>query len=311
LGEVTESGQLALTTVLCIGILTSESWRTVRLRPYALRGGLLFVLLTLTAYRASWSPSLVLTLSLLAVAVTLWNGWEVRKTFRSGIEEGWLALLTLISMPLLWMNLVGNLKRGPWAGVFVAICLLILLSGRRFLLPFVGLAITTALLNAPVRARIGQSVDHFFISGGRSIIWEIGTELAARYPLGVGFKGSPILRNFSTEIPAELRHFHNNILNVVVETGWVAAAIFGWWIYSLLRAAFRHRGKGDGGLPVVFGCAVVSWQVAGMVEYNLGDKEVALVAFLLIGALIGTVPPDTLGTRLRPKGAPALEPPSR
>lgn len=33
-------------------------------------------------------------------------------------------------------------------------------------------------------------------------------------------------------------------------------------------------------------CAIISWQIAGIVEYNAGDSEVMLVVYTLVGLLV-------------------------
>jgi hypothetical protein len=39
-------------------------------------------------------------------------------------------------------------------------------------------------------------------------------------------------------------------------------------------------------LAVGTGCAIVSWQAAGLVEYNIGDSEVLILVWMLVGSLL-------------------------
>ena len=195
-------------------------------------------------------------------------------------------LITLI-IPLLLSAALINLKRGPWSGILIGALVLLFLYGRRYLIPLVVVLAISPLALSPIRLRIEQSTDHFFIRGGRAAIWEIGTELASKYPLGVGFQNSRFLRNFSPDIPAAMTHFHNNFINVVVETGWIGLALFVWWIGSILLAALREPYfSHEAILAATVGCAIISWQVAGLVEYNFGDAEVMLIVYILLGVLI-------------------------
>lgn len=189
------------------------------------------------------------------------------------------------------------------------------LSGRRLILPAVVTLLVLLFLMDPVRARLAQSVEHFFISGGRSSIWEVGVELASRFPLGIGYENCQILNLYSREIPPELEHFHSNVLNVLVEHGWIGLALYCWWLLSLWARAFprfaTHRESPTPAPPPPtsekeltpefsrerntksshyilrgLGCGLLSWQCAGLVEYNFGDSEVMLLAFLMSGLLV-------------------------
>lgn len=199
-------------------------------------------------------------------------------------KDRWLYLL---AFPVLISALIINLKRGPWAGVLVSIVVYFLIHKPRAILPVIVLAALLAATVTPIRDRILSAPEHFFISGGRSEIWDIGAELITTYPLGIGFRNSPILRQFSEAIPENLRHFHSNPINLLVESGVIGFLIFYWWIYLVLKEAFcfSHR-KILNPLITALGCSVLSWQVAGIVEYNIGDSEVLFVAYLMIGCLI-------------------------
>ncbi len=191
----------------------------------------------------------------------------------------WLAL----AMPLMICALLVNLKRGPWLGTLVgAVCLACFYS-RKLIVPLALAAISAAILVTPIRERILDSYEHFTIAGGRSTIWRIGAELASEYPLGIGYHNSGILREFSPEIPPELKHFHNNLLNIAAETGWLGVAVFVWLIMAIVRTCFKDREKP---LYVALGCAVISWQCAGLVEYNFGDSEVTILIWILLGLII-------------------------
>jgi hypothetical protein len=206
---------------------------------------------------------------------------------RAGTPGGKRRAVAVVILPLLAAAMLVNLKRGPWLGVAVGSLLFLGVYSKRFLVPLLVLMLLAIALVAPIRDRLAASSQHFFIAGGRSAIWEVGSDLALKYPLGIGFANSPFLQKFDPSIPSELKHFHNNFLNITVEGGWLALALFIWWIASLMRLAFERRSRApDSVLAVAAGCAILSWQVAGIVEYNFGDSEVLLVAYLVVGILI-------------------------
>lgn len=284
LGEVTESGQLALVIPAALGLALQLHDR--RLPPGRLFGsGLVtLVLCTGSGFYGKLPAAQPFVPAMLALASASWiaaHVWHARRSASSCSVFLWT-----VAIPLLVSALLLNLKRGPWAGVLVASILFALLYARR-LLPVALVVTIGALVSlAPVRERVLQSYEHFTISGGRSAIWAVGGEIASRFPLGIGFHNSRILRKFSAEIPPELTHFHNNLINIVVETGWLSAMIFAWWIFAVMHLAFgRLRRSQYTPLAFGLGAAIVSWQIAGLVEYNFGDSEVLLVALILIGAL--------------------------
>lgn len=249
LGAVTESGQLALGCVL--GIATAIALLGVRDRTIPLQAPLIT--------ESSKESGLIINKILVS-----------------------LAALTLCAA------LIINLKRGPWLGVFIGVGLFLLIHRRRLILPLIIIAFTLPLFIPEIYQRLAASREHFLIVGGRSEIWDIGLMLSQEYPMGIGYGNSPILRSFSTEIPKELTHFHNNFLNILVENGWFSLLAFLWWIVNSTYYAFRRvAGEADSSrlLKAGIGCALISWQVAGLVEYNFGDSEVLLVVYIALGLL--------------------------
>jgi hypothetical protein len=294
LGKMTESGQLTLTTVVALGLCImwyrslpkrpTGSYPLLSCNPYLT----VTVAITLTAalillgFRTeaafSWSATLTLTLvALTCLALTAYSMRRLEQPF------GLMTLLATTQLPLLLCALVVNLKRGPWLGVLVGASLLFLLYARRLALIAIAGAAFIVFAVAPVRQRLLDSWEHFTISGGRSTIWRIGTELASEYPLGIGYHNSGILRKFAPEIPPELKHFHNNLLNIAAETGWLGVAVFIWFIVAVVKVCFRDTSSP---LYVAIGCAIISWQTAGLVEYNFGDSEVTIVVWALLGLVL-------------------------
>lgn len=249
LGAVTESGQLALGAV--IGIASAIAILGVPERALSFRN----------PYSTDFSRESGLILTKISTS---------------------LAALTLCAA------LVINLKRGPWLGAFIGVGILLLIHRRRLIVPLIMIAVVLTLSIPEVYQRLAASKEHFLIVGGRSEIWDIGLTLSQEYPMGIGYGNSPILRSFSTEIPKELTHFHNNFLNILVENGWFSLLAFFWWIFNFIKYAFKCHTGDSASLRIIkagLGCALISWQVAGLVEYNFGDSEVLMVVYLALGVL--------------------------
>ena len=289
-GMVTQSGQISLTLFAALGAITVLGQGALSYREAGI-GLISFLFLTTTCFwrylglpegafpivASVTAVSLITIISLPFITPARWKTREARIRL-------WL---TSIALPLIAEALLVNLKRGPWAGILVGSLIFFSFYARKLVIPIVAVVVSLVVFVGPIRTRLLQSHDHFFIAGGRNVIWEIGGELAVKYPLGIGYENSGFLRNFSHEIPQELKHFHNNFLNILVEAGWLGLALYLWWIYLTLSNAFTS-GMKKAYKPIAHavGCAVISWQIAGLVEYNFGDSAVVSIAFMLVGILL-------------------------
>ncbi|MDC0358013.1 O-antigen ligase family protein [Oligoflexia bacterium] len=307
LGTVTESGQIALTLVLGFGLLIHLTQEILLARQSSTPNTKAFAFTNLPAQDVCWfllniaifcaigfslylhlSANTVALLSVAAGATILISLYRAYLHLnRSTATQALQTLLLSTFLPLIILALLINLKRGPWAGVICGSMILLAIYSKRLLIPLFAIVVCLFIFIEPLRLRLEQSSRDFFITGGRNVIWEIGGELATRYPLGIGFDNSQFLQKFSPEIPATLKHFHSNVLNILVETGWLGLGAYLWFILSLLMIAFRNNLPPPYSiLTTTIGCALIAWQVAGVVEYNFGDSEVYLVALLLCGVML-------------------------
>jgi hypothetical protein len=297
-GEVTESGQIGLTLLACLGLIhyieedrileNSPQHSSITLKLF----GIMITILTLLncfARSLNIAPLeanlLLLSIAIAAVSLLFYALLSIKK-FPFQVNS-YLPLLITFSLPILTATLIINLKRGPWAGVLCGLTIYLAAFKPKIIIPLFAAVLLISTTLAPVRERLITAQEHFFISGGRSEIWDIGKEMLQTYPLGIGFKNSPILQKFSNEIPTNLRHFHSNPINIAVETGLLGLALFLWWIFTILKTAknLPMRDSRFHPLAIAIGAAIVSWQTAGLVEYNFGDAEVLYVAYILIGLL--------------------------
>jgi O-antigen ligase len=299
LGEVTHSSQLALIYVVSFGatfLYNSKSLGNQFITPQILKlnSGRIIALITCvvmtslifsrTFQFSSFERNALLFVTLSLVAANLWYVFRLwlRNEGRSALAH----FLLIPCLPLLTTVFLANLKRGPWIGVIVGCSILLAIYSRKWIMPILLLIIFIFCTITPLKVRLLQSYDHFSIAGGRHAIWTIGSELALRYPLGIGFNNSSILNKFDTEIPSDLKHFHNNFLNITVETGWLGICIFIWWIIACLKQSWSIKDNNPNSiLARSIGCAIISWQIAGLVEYNFGNTEVFLVVLFLLGLL--------------------------
>lgn len=285
IGKIAESGQLGLVLIATLGLWirlrADQAAVPFRTTAIAAVNSVLFAAAGLSGQFCNGLDCAWWLLVLLVPcgALTYWHISRAPRERRAELLIGTLAL------PLMVAALLINLKRGPWIGSCCGILLLLLLTKRHRMLLFALATVAVALALEPVRMRLMQSGEHFYIHGGRSVIWEIAAELIVQYPLGVGWDNSGILQKFSTQVPQQLTHFHNNLLNVAVETGWLGLLSYIFWIAGALYWAFsvRHLSQIERMTAWSLGAALVSWQIAGVVEYNFGDSEVVFIAIAFCG----------------------------
>lgn len=311
-GPVTESGQLTLILPLlaAAGFLAhsreaADEYRNQWLSPIFTLP--LFVGLVLMVWpQTVFGPVSAGTVRALAAALVVVSGAallipRVRPAKVPSVFGGssrWMRVDVLVwpASALLFAAFVVNLKRGPWFGVFLELLLLGLLLTRKSLLTLFGFLLLFFIVIGPTRERISAFSEHFSISGGRKNMWELGADIAQRYPLGVGLSNASYMRQIDPTLPELHRHMHNNLLNVAVETGWLGMAVFCWWMVSAFVAALSawrlsQRGCGRlerqfGVLALCLGTALVGWQAAGLVEYNFGDGEVRTLALFTMGVIL-------------------------
>lgn len=304
IGKVSESGQICLTLIIGFTLLIflgssrnnptfSNNFGSMISLIKSKNFWLFLLNLTLFSLLA-FAPQLKLGMLLFMILLTVSSAFFIFAAInallllikQSPNPQRLGQLLLIYALPLIITALLVNLKRGPWCGAFAGLLLICLIYRKQAVLPLLAFIVIIFTAVTPLRNRLEQSSQHFFISGGRHVMWDIGIELASKYPLGIGFENSSFLREFSAEIPPEHDHFHNNFLNIIAETGWLCFGVFIWWILRLLKSAFRNRRHPpDRILAAGIGCSLIALLSAGVVEYNFGDSEVYLVLFLLVGIL--------------------------
>jgi O-antigen ligase len=290
LGKVTESGQLGMILPAACGWLWMHS-RNLQVSTQRISIPMIvgFALLFAVGFGAVYECPLPLQWA--AVGVFLVGAVVTTRVGRFPHPLGAL----MICLPVMAMALLVNLKRGPWIGVCVAAAFGLLVVSRR-LVPFLIFGVSAvAIFIPPVRERLAETYAHFTLPGGRQVIWSVGADLAVRFPLGLGFHNSRELRAFSAEIPADLTHFHSNFLNFLVEGGIMGLCAYLWFVgsflyfgWSIWRDERVPKVSPRGRVALGMLCGLLSWQVAGIGEYNFGDTEVLLVALVLIAVLIAS-----------------------
>ena len=92
-------------------------------------------------------------------------------------------------------------------------------------------------------------------------------------------------------------HFHSTPVQMLVERGlpalliWLVVIFFyGWTLLQAIRGIKHNPDGSKWPLGILLGClgGIVGFFVSGLVHYNLGDGEVALIFYLLMGVGVST-----------------------
>jgi O-antigen ligase len=201
--------------------------------------------------------------------------------------------------PLAWvaatLGLGATYVRGAWIGFGAGVLVVLgLLKRGRALVAVGAVALAVALVLVPtVRRRAESIVDPADPTARERIaMWSSALRMARDHPLtgiGPGHVKSEYPRYAAPEFQTKRRgHLHNTPLQILVERGLIGAAA---WV-AVFVAFFRGAASAFRGLPPAAGleralvggsiAAIAGFLVGGLFEYNFGDSEVALVAYVVM-----------------------------
>lgn len=210
----------------------------------------------------------------------------------SGLSGSWRPVAWLVMLA----GLIATYTRGAWIG-FVAGVLFVGASVRRGRLLLLGglVLLTLGALAAPYQLR------HRFTSMAdpegegvkeRTYMWRSGLAMWREHPIfGVGPGG--VKREYGRHALPEAAkkrtsHVHNTPLQIMVERGVVGVAAWLWIWAAFFRAGLRQLRR----LPpeasreraLVLGslAGIAGFLVAGLSEYNFGDSEVVMLAWVVM-----------------------------
>jgi O-antigen ligase len=191
--------------------------------------------------------------------------------------------------------LLGSLTRSSWVATFVALVLLVVLSGRLNLVRALAGAAVLAAVLAPislVQRVLSIGDPHDLSNYDRLCMVDAGLEMIADRPLfGIGpglVKEIYPLYRHPTAPRYRVPHLHNTFLQLGAERGLASlTAYLGMMAAAIGLALRRYRAEGGRGGPradlylgVVL--ALVAFNLAGLFEDNWDDSEVQRVALFVM-----------------------------
>lgn len=198
----------------------------------------------------------------------------------------WPRLLPYL-LALYTLAVLVTLKRGAWLGTAVALTIVGGMRSRLLVLVVVVVPLFAIATIPPVRARVEHTARDLYLPGNRYDIWRSTLDVIDRFPMGVGRKNGMILRDYPN-IPRNHKHAHNNLLQITLESGYLGAAAFLWWMASFGVLSWRTLrtippAKPSSAVALAVFSTFVGFHCAGLVEYNFGDSEVLEVFFIMMG----------------------------
>lgn len=294
-GPVTESGQILILFPLLFGVL----YFRIKESTAHVKKNLLFTLFSILIplLLFSWNRKFHFIPSQAAILFGIIGfsvvAFSIFSAYKNSKENHLSKLHSLIPIfaALIFAAFILNLKRGPWLAVALEVIAFGLIFSRKTMLWFLACMLLISLA-PPVAERISSFAEHFFIGGGRFDMWKLGFQLLERFPLGIGFGNSNLMRQFDPTLPLLHRHMHNNILNVALETGLLGAITYIWWLVHFVSQGFKKvrltgarfvQMRMESVYAILILISIIGWQVAGIVEYNFGDSEIRLLVLVFIG----------------------------
>lgn len=208
------------------------------------------------------------------------------------------ALLLFFSLVFMSLALLLTSTRASQLAFIISAFLIVIFNGNRKLLLGLAVIVLPAALIGLYALQKSRNVS-FFDSTDNSItwretVWREGVDLATNSPrhLAIGV-GMDSIKRFKEDwhlfdngkLP--MGHFHSTPLQLAVERGIPALLLWlmvlGVYWKQLISAIRRSESKIEKG--ILLGClgGSTGFFASGCVHYNLGDAEVAMIFFLLMG----------------------------
>jgi O-antigen ligase len=240
-------------------------------------------------YRARGFFSIYMTLAGVLSLVLLAN---LPRFLAGGALTRWLTAPGLVSLA----GLLATYTRGAWMGFAAGVVALLPTTRKgRWLLIGGLMVLGLAALAGPQHLRqrllsMGDADDPTVRE--RVYMWRSGLVMWRQHPvLGVGPGG--VKRDYSRyALPEAVKkhtsHVHNTPLQILVERGVLGLAAWLWIWVAFFRQGIGVLGRlpedagAERALVVGSMAAIVGFLVGGLSEYNFGDSEVVMVAWVIM-----------------------------
>ncbi|OGV66538.1 MAG: hypothetical protein A2283_07355 [Lentisphaerae bacterium RIFOXYA12_FULL_48_11] len=227
---------------------------------------------------------------MLGIVITLGFIFLYRRENKSAIL--WWLLLLLLTTGLLVM-----FKRGSWVCACVVVTLFVAFKTNWKYLLILAIVVISTVALPPVRARIAAVKEEWNVDkGGRMTMWfKIAPALRKQYPLGIGYQvlTNEMMKKIYRGVEPDRKHLHSNIVQVLVDTGWLGLIIYLLWMGKALvdGGMLIREARGLTGcyemFPMVLFLLLIALLLNGLVEYNFGRAPIVPAYGLIVGCIAG------------------------
>ncbi len=228
------------------------------------------------------------------IALIVLTAWLLLQR-QEGRSRTW-PVLGWFSLAILTWALLLTYTRNAWLGAIAGVAVILTFFKWRWLVP-AGLVLALLLFFFPAQVQ-DRLLSSFDLTDetvrGRIELAETGARMIAANPLtGVGPMMVPFVADQyrgNGDFPRELYlHLHNSPLQIAAELGLPALLIWlSLWAYlmvDLYRRSRRHRrGSWEYWFPVSGICLLSGFLVSGLLEFNYGDAELAILLLFFLTA---------------------------
>lgn len=201
-----------------------------------------------------------------------------------------LALLLLLVLGL-------TLSRGPTGGLIVSIGVMLYVLWRDGVVgtqrvvvgvAIAGILLSSALAYAYAMRRLAVVDAREGSLFWRLVVWQEGIGLVAKHPwFGIGRHSDRLhAAEWGLYAQGDLPpgHFHNTYLQVAVWYGLPALAAYFWLLLTYAGQLLRRSRDG-----IALGAlgALTGFAASGIAHFNLGDGEVAMMLWFVVGVALG------------------------
>jgi len=203
------------------------------------------------------------------------------------------------SLLAMMLALLLTVTRASQLGFLISASTMMILGARKKIILISALLIIPLIIGGLLFLQHSRGVGFFDSKDDstnyRRTVWREGISLATSSTRNAVFGvGMDSIKRYARDwklfdngrLP--MGHFHSTPVQLIVERGFASLLLWIWFLFEALRRIYRgaKNEKSDwrarGVLLGTFG-GMIGFISGGMVHYNLGDTEVAMIFFALIG----------------------------
>ena len=214
-----------------------------------------------------------------------------------------LLLILFVCLCAMSLALLLTVTRASQLAFIISAFTIVLLGGNRKIILILSAIALPVMIGGLIFLQTSRNTAFFDPTDNsttwRTTVWREGvnlwTDSARNFTLGVGMDS---IKRYAKDwrlfddgkLP--MGHFHSTPLQLVVERGFPALLFWLWILFiyarTLIRGIQNSKFKIQNSkleLGILLGCfgGLIGFFASGIVHYNLGDAEVAMIFFLLMG----------------------------